>query len=135
MKPWGESVWLDGTRRWLTAASLCNTAPNDPSNNSHGDPAFQAVIDVLEQGIGLYKGRLRQAKFEIFNPIVWAALKKTVAGAELRWPFCEGLQFPPRFPQGNHRPTGRARFTELVYSSPARAGVSIWPRKHPSGQL
>lgn len=38
-----------------------------------GHPAFQAVIDVLEQGIGLYKGRLRQAKFEIFNPIVWVA--------------------------------------------------------------
>lgn len=38
-----------------------------------GHPAFQAVVDVLEQGIGLYKGRLRQAKFEMFNPIIWAA--------------------------------------------------------------
>lgn len=39
----------------------------------NGHEAFQAVIDVLEQGIGLYKGRLRQAKFEMFNPIMWVA--------------------------------------------------------------
>jgi hypothetical protein len=41
------------------------------SENAHG--AFVAVIDVLEQGIGLWKGRLRQAKLELFNPIIWAA--------------------------------------------------------------
>ncbi len=41
----------------------------------NGNPhiAYQAVIDVLEQGIGLYKGRLKQAKQELFNPINWAA--------------------------------------------------------------
>lgn len=39
----------------------------------NGHPAFQAVIDVLEQGIGLCKGRLRRAKMEMFNPIMWAA--------------------------------------------------------------
>ncbi len=41
------------------------------SGNAH--VAYQAVIDVLEQGIGLYKGRLKQAKLELFNPIIWAA--------------------------------------------------------------
>jgi hypothetical protein len=38
-----------------------------------GHAAFQAVIDNLEQGIGLYKGRLKQAWWELFNPVVWAA--------------------------------------------------------------
>ena len=38
-----------------------------------GHAAFQAVIDNLEQGIGLYKGRQKQAWWEMFNPIVWAA--------------------------------------------------------------
>src|SRR5580704_3885622 len=38
-----------------------------------GHAAYEAVIDVLEQGIGLWKGRLRQSKFELFNPIIWSA--------------------------------------------------------------
>lgn len=41
------------------------------AENPHA--AFVAVIDVLQQGIGLWKGRLRQSKFELFNPVIWAA--------------------------------------------------------------
>lgn len=41
------------------------------SGDGHG--SYQAVIDILEEGIGAYKGRLKQAKLELFNPIIWAA--------------------------------------------------------------
>jgi hypothetical protein len=35
--------------------------------------AYEAVTDALEQGIGLYKARQKQAFREIFNPIIWLA--------------------------------------------------------------
>jgi hypothetical protein len=35
--------------------------------------AFEAVMGVLEQGVGIYAARLSQARWELFNPITWAA--------------------------------------------------------------
>jgi hypothetical protein len=39
----------------------------------NGYKAFEAVMGVLEQAIGVYEGRLEQAKREIFNPVAWVA--------------------------------------------------------------
>jgi hypothetical protein len=41
------------------------------SGDGHG--SYQAVIDILEEGIGAYKCWLKQAKLELFNPVIWAA--------------------------------------------------------------
>jgi hypothetical protein len=38
-----------------------------------GHASYQAVIDVLLEGIGAYKGWFKQAKRELFNPVIWAA--------------------------------------------------------------
>jgi len=43
--------------------------PRDPN----GARAYEAVMSTLEQAIGVYEARLRQAKREMFNPIVWVA--------------------------------------------------------------
>jgi hypothetical protein len=34
---------------------------------------YEAVISTLEQAIGVYEARLKQAKRDIFNPVVWVA--------------------------------------------------------------
>jgi hypothetical protein len=44
--------------------------PREPGSE-HG--AFEAVMRVLTEGIGVYEARLEAAKREIFNPVVWAA--------------------------------------------------------------
>ena len=35
--------------------------------------AYEAVMAALEQAIGVYEARLRQAKRDLFNPVVWVA--------------------------------------------------------------
>ena len=35
--------------------------------------AYEAVMNVLEQAIGVYESRLRQARWDFINPIVWLA--------------------------------------------------------------
>lgn len=35
--------------------------------------AYEAVMAALEQAIGVYEARLRRAKRDLFNPVVWAA--------------------------------------------------------------
>jgi hypothetical protein len=39
----------------------------------NGYKAFEAVMSVLEQAIGVYEVRLNQAKREFFNPVAWVA--------------------------------------------------------------
>jgi hypothetical protein len=38
-----------------------------------GQQAYETVIHVLEQGIGIYQLRLEQAKRDLYNPLAWAA--------------------------------------------------------------
>lgn len=35
--------------------------------------AYEAVMSVLEQAIGVYESRLKQAKWDFVNPVVWLA--------------------------------------------------------------
>ena len=35
--------------------------------------AYEAVMSVLEQAIGVYESRLKQAKWDFINPVVWLA--------------------------------------------------------------
>jgi hypothetical protein len=35
--------------------------------------AYDTVMHIVEQGIGLYELRLKQAKRELFNPVIWLA--------------------------------------------------------------
>lgn len=39
----------------------------------HAQACYEAVIEVLDNGIGVYKTRLHQAKRDMVNPIVWIA--------------------------------------------------------------
>jgi hypothetical protein len=43
--------------------------PREPNSYQ----AYEAVMAALEQAIGMYEARLRQAKRDVFNPVVWAA--------------------------------------------------------------
>jgi len=35
--------------------------------------AYETMMSVLEQAIGVYDGRLKQAKWDLFNPVMWVA--------------------------------------------------------------